>query len=39
MTKQKHNKKLPFDSYSAVLLQLATVVGDAVEKTLVDDAL
>lgn len=36
--KKKHNKLL-FDSYSAVLLQLAAVVRDAVEKTLVDDAL
>lgn len=36
--KTKHDKLL-FDSYSAVLLQLAAVVRDTMEKTLVDDAL
>lgn len=37
--KETRHKKLVFHSYSAVLLQLAAVVRNAVEKTLVDDAL
>lgn len=36
---KKHKKNCCFDSYSAIFLQLAAVVRDAVEKTLVYDAL